>query len=453
MSLATKSLKSLREEVKADIDFVKSIQAKGDDATPDEIKTAESRAVNAKSIAEYLANAGNFKESEAVTTAVSLFDREMNPPELPTSRKSADDGQDWMKGFIGTDGASVMPALWNMPNPGRFVTGHPTFKAWLKSIAPQGRVGQGYHQSPAFGIDLSPGALADQPWLKTLVTSSNTSGGGLIWSERRPDLFVDLKPFRPFTFLDMITRIRVSGNSIDLARLTGWTNNAAIVAAATSSSGNSGTKPESAMTFEQINVPIRTIAHGIPINNETLADAPALMDLMNTFLQEGLKEALEAQCLTADGTGTNFDSLLSSDANIDSISFATDLITTARKAITQIKTNGKVPPTGFVMSPANWEAIDLAKDNELRYYYGGPQQMGMPRLWGLPVAEALAMPDDTLVVGKMSEAILLDRQQTEIRMFEQHSDWAMRNMTLLRAELRAGFFVRYPNAFVKFGVS
>ena len=103
--------------------------------------------------------------------------------------------------------------------------------------------------------------------IKTLVTgTSSTSGGAFV----RNDLYgpvTDLIGQRELTVADLVTKSSTSSDSVDYVRVTAKTNNAATVAEATTSAAGaisgatpgpytvatpSGTKPESALTFELI---------------------------------------------------------------------------------------------------------------------------------------------------------------------------------------------------------
>ena len=105
-------------------------------------------------------------------------------------------------------------------------------------------------------------------------------------------------------------------------------------------------------------------------------------------------------------------------------------------------------PNAFVMHPNDWQAIDLLQDNEKRYYYGGPMNPGQPRLWGLPVIECEAMTEGTCVVADWKLAVLWDRMQTSITVATQHSDYFVKNLVAILAELRAAFGLIRPQAFV-----
>ena len=120
--------------------------------------------------------------------------------------------------------------------------------------------------------------------VKTLLTSGTTSGGAAVWSQRFPDI-VNASPYQILTLLDLITVGETGSNAVEYPRYTGFVNNAAPVAEATTSglTAADGLKPESAMSFEKILEAFKTLAHWIPITTRTLEDAPQLRTFIDGF--------------------------------------------------------------------------------------------------------------------------------------------------------------------------
>jgi HK97 family phage major capsid protein len=109
---------------------------------------------------------------------------------------------------------------------------------------------------------------------------------------------------------------------------------------------------------------------------------------------------------------------------------------------------GRVNPTALVLNPADAERIDLAKDGEDRYYYGGPQAIGQRTIWGIPVVESETQTEGTGLLGDFSKAVLWDREQTTVTMTDSHADFFVRNLVAILAEERLAFGVTRPTAFV-----
>jgi len=326
----------------------------------------------------------------------------------------------------------------------------PTFSAWLKTIAGDGFAPSSAQQIQSPRVALK-GMFANS--MKTLVTGasgwsapSSTSGGALVAIDRKP--IVDFSYARPLTVRDLITIGQTNSDTVEFARETSVTNAAAPTAEATGAADGTGSKPESAMAFEAVTAAVRTIPHWLPVTNQALADAAQLRTYIDNFLRYGIEEELEDQMIAGSGSGQNFSGVLNA-TGITTQAFATDVLTTTRKGRTKVRVTGRARATAFVMHPNDWEAIDLLQDNENRYYYGGPSQMGSPTLWGLPVVESEAMTEGYTVVADWRLAILWERMQTVISMSNSHSDFFIRNLVAVLAEYRAAFALIRPKAFVK----
>ena len=129
--------------------------------------------------------------------------------------------------------------------------------------------------------------------------------------------------------------------------------------------------------------------------------------------------------------------------------WSTDLLTTARKAITYLRVTGRTRASAWLVHPNDAETIDLLKDGMSQYYYGGPQEGGVQRLWRVPVVECEACTEGEALLGDFRKAVLWDRERASIQVSDSHADFFIRNMVAILAEMRAAFGVIRPTAFVK----
>ena len=286
---------------------------------------------------------------------------------------------------------------------------------------------------------------------KALLTgTSDTSAGAFVQNDSL-GLQVGMDAFqRPLTLRDLVTSGSTTSDTVEYVRITSTTNAAVPVAEATTTSN--GTKPESSMAMAKITAPVKTIAHWIPVTKRALSDAAQIRTLIDNFLQYGLEEELEDQMIAGDGTGENFEGV-GTVSGTQSQAWDTNLLTTLRKAKTKVRTVGRSIATGYVLNPADVETLDLLTDNENRYYFGGPSgtiQMGATApLWNVPVIESEAVPAGVGYVGDWRKAILWDREQATVTMTDSHSDFFVKNLVAILAEMRAAFGVIQPNAFVE----
>jgi HK97 family phage major capsid protein len=331
---------------------------------------------------------------------------------------------------------------------GEKFTSSEEFRGWLSSVAPSGRIAEsakGLH-SPAVAFGM-----------KDLVTgASGTSGGALVSNDWR-GLLDGLAQFqRPLTIVDLITRGNTQSDTVEYARVTGFTNNAAPVPEATTAgaipdpdaTNTAGLKPESGLALEKVTAAVKTIAHWLPATKRALSDAAQIRTLIDQFLRYGLEEALEDQVLTGDDTGENFEGILSVSGT-QGQAWDTDLLTTTRKARTLVRTVGRARPTAFVFHPNDNERIDLLKNSNGDFYFGGPTSNPSAPLWGLPRVESEAMPEGTGMVADWRMAVLWDREEAAIQVSDSHADFFVRNLVAILAEMRAAFGVIRPKAFVE----
>ncbi len=317
---------------------------------------------------------------------------------------------------------------------GETVLHDPEFDAWQKKVAGNGVTRAQFGNSPAVQV-------------KTLITTGGGTGAAALVTTERLNIIDQGTFYRPLTALDLVTRGTTDSDAVEYVREKTHTNNAAPVAEATATSGASGTKPESAMDFELITETVKTIAHWIPASRRALADAGQLRTLIDNFLRYGLMEVMEQQVINGSGAGENFRGILNT-VGIQAQAYATDLLTTTRKARTKVSLGGRTAPNAYVMHPLDWEAFDLLKDSEARYYFGGPSVLGNPRLWGLPVVETEAIAQGVSLCGNFRFAALWQRMAAQILISDSHADFFVRNLIAILAEERAAFGVIRPAAFV-----
>ncbi|HQC78417.1 MAG TPA: phage major capsid protein [Mycobacterium sp.] len=333
---------------------------------------------------------------------------------------------------------------------GLTVVDSPEFKSLLAGF-PEGRV------PSKSRVQSSPISV------KSLFTgASSTSAGAFVINERAD--IVEMLGRKPLTIRSLVSNRRTTSDTVEFVAETSHTNNAAVVAEATSSAGQTATagnggavtfanvsgggyKPEGAWAFEVKTAVVKTIAEWVPVTKRALADVAQLEGLINQELQNDIVEAEEDQILNGDGQGENFTGITAT-SGIQTQAWATDLFTTIRKGVTKARTVGRVNPTALVLNPADAERIDLAQDGNGRYYYGGPQALGQRTIWGVPVVESESQATGTGLLGDFSKAVVWDREQTTVTMTDSHADFFIRNLVAVLAEERLAFGVTRPTAFV-----
>lgn len=285
--------------------------------------------------------------------------------------------------------------------------------------------------------------------VKDIITgTSSTSAGAAV----RNDMYApitDLIGQRDLTVADLVTRGQTTSDTVEFVRVTGKTNNASPVVEASATSGTSGTKPESAMTLEVVSTTVKTIAHWIPITKRAASDAPQVRTMVDSFLRYGLEEELEDQILNGSGTGENFTGILNT-AGISTVGSAGTDIDAIVDAIRTIR-NDRRRPNAVVFHPNDWYSTGflLAKDLNNNYLIGDPRASldQLMTLWGLRVVVTEAMTENTALVGEFRQAVLWEREGVTLSVTDSHSDFFVRNLLVILAEMRAAFGVLDVDSF------
>lgn len=241
-----------------------------------------------------------------------------------------------------------------------------------------------------------------------------------------------------------------------------FTNAAAAVAQATATTGATGLKPESAITFEQATANVVTIAHWIPITRQTLEDASQIRTYVEQRLIDGLKLRESDQLLNGDGTGANMLGLLNT-VGVQSLTTAGEFTTTpAADAGTsnenfnrilrgrmKVRSVGRARANFVVLNPTDLEQMLTYTDAERRYHAGGPfTGSNIPNLWGMRIIEDENLAENTALVGDGRFAAVWDRMQAQV-LADTIDNQFVRNMLTLLAEERLALTVFRPTAFAK----
>lgn len=423
----------LKTHIRKTLEDVRAIAAKAD---------AEGRDLTAEERADVIA-----KTEEARTLKAQLDDASAGKAALSFAQELAK--------TLGDDADRRVAKAVAGGTLGNRVVNAPAWQDWTKSVA--GRLTSGkasIGQSPAieFGGLKDIFGVKDAPEIVT--GAGEDSAGALV----RPDwlgLPDGMGPLmRELTLRQAVTTGTTTSDSVEYARQVAFENNAAPVPEASDldpdapdNDNTAGRKPRSAWETEVVKETVKTVAHWLPATKRALADAGQVRTLVDAFLRYGLEEELEVQILEGDGTGENFTGILETDG-VQEQAFDTDLAVTFRKAITKVRTNGKARTTAIMVNPEDDERLDLMQDLEGRYYFGGPATSSTPSLWGRPRIVSEAMPEGKAIAADWRFAVLWDREQASVQAFDQHEDYAIRNLVALLAELRAAFGIIRPAAFV-----
>lgn len=258
---------------------------------------------------------------------------------------------------------------------------------------------------------------------------------------------VDLIDRPQLTLLDLISRGETAGN-FEYVQVTSVTRNAAVVPEAASGTDAAALKPVSEISTTLADAKVYTYADGYDVTNQLLSDAPAFASYMDNELRYSLDSVVENLLLNGSGASGQPRGLLNTTGVQQQTYLANasviDQVKAVRRAITKITRLNGGTVQAILLSPEDDAEIDLLQDSTNRFFGQGPFGSGPQTLWGRPRVTSERLAPGTFVLGDFKQIALLDREGLSIQAFNQHKDYAQRNMTYVRAELRAAQVIWKP---------
>jgi HK97 family phage major capsid protein len=333
--------------------------------------------------------------------------------------------------------ALMQPGGTEFRSAGEHVLNDDAIKAWL--ARPSGR-------SPE--VELR-GRFTEQ-WMtnwqgdyevRTLAESSASSG--LLLPVGQPFLPTQAVDRRKLFIRDLIAGGTTTLTSIPYVREL----NAATNETAASTVAEGATKPEATIEFVDDDAPVRTIAVLLPITNQLLADSPAVVSYINGRLSYMLAFREEAEILNGNGIAPDLKGILRYNIQTQSAT-AGEIAQTLGNAIAKIEEKNGYP-NGVAMSPSNYWSMVTNRETGTIFDAGTPFSSTAMTVWGLPIVKTRALETNhALVADFRLGAQVFDRSPATTVYFDQHSDYAAKNKTLIRAEERLALAVYREDWFV-----
>ncbi|MFJ8883611.1 phage major capsid protein [Streptomyces sp. NPDC102402] len=254
------------------------------------------------------------------------------------------------------------------------------------------------------------------------------------------------------SILDLVSRGESSG-PFEYLQVTGVTRNAAVVQdEILPGDASTALKPTSTITTELADAKPYTYADGYDVTNALLSNAPALATYMNNELEYSLDSVVEDKLLNGSGTGGQPKGILNT-TGVQELTYtpgadAMAQVKAIRQAITKITTLPGGNVTAALMSPEDDEAWDLLQDANDRFFGQGPFGQGPNTSWGRARALSQRLAPGTVILGDWRQVALLDVEGLSVLAFNQHKDYAQRNLVYVRAELRAMQVIWKPNRLI-----
>lgn len=211
-------------------------------------------------------------------------------------------------------------------------------------------------------------------------------------------------------------------------------------------------KPQSRFVFDDQTETIATIATWTPASRQVLADVGRLRNHIDGRLLASLASQKDKQILYGAGGSSELNGIFA-DASVQTYNWSQGTpgdtrIDALRRAKTLVQIS-HFDPDAYVMNPQDWEKIELAKGDDGHYIWITVMIGGQMRLFALPVVVTTACDAGDFGVGAWRMALeLFDREQSSIRVSDQHEDYFTRNMVAILGEERNALCRYLPEAIV-----
>lgn len=214
-------------------------------------------------------------------------------------------------------------------------------------------------------------------------------------------------------------------------------------------------KPEAAFGYEVIDDRVRTLAVlSEPIAIQDLQDVPLLREDVANELANRIIWRLENAIVNGNQTDVDdagremFDGIL----NVTGVREQPYLVSpfrTIRRSLTVLEAAGYDPDDLTVgLNPVTWEALETETDADGRPLFSGLYTARQePILFGRPVRLSNQIAEDDTIVADWRHGMVTMRTDIELAWSDGGEEFA-RNQVRFRADLRAGFNLSQPGAFV-----
>jgi len=314
-------------------------------------------------------------------------------------------------------------------------------EAFVKSDGYKKLIENGIHGTWSTGsVDIESKAL-----LSTLGTGADTEGQDLIDRDFRPGIVEKL--FERLTVAQLMAQGNTNSNLVRYMKETLATNAAAGVV-------EGAAKPESSLEFDGVDAAVKKIATFLPVTDEMLEDAPALMSYINARLSLFVSLEEERQLLygsTAAEIAGLFGQIPAANKGMRSVKTVVNDADHIFRAMSRVR-EAFLEPDGIVIHPNDWEGIATMKTGisaDNTYLGPGPfaNEWGKV-LWGMRVVVTSAVTEAAPIIGAFGSASQIFRKGgLSVEASNSHSTYFVENKTAIRAEERLALAVYRPEAF------
>lgn len=243
------------------------------------------------------------------------------------------------------------------------------------------------------------------------------------------------------SLMDLISTGKVASQSLQYVQIVSVERNAALQPENTGDKAKDTLKPLSELSTNLETANVFGYADGYVVTTQMLADAPAFASYMDGQVRTSIRAVQEEHLLN--GSGTNAEPMgILHTSGLQALTYdgsgskpVRNLVEAARTGIRKVRQAGG-STSAILLHPEDNEAIDLMTDANGNYLFGGPASTGVQTLWGRPRAVSEKIEKGTVLLGDFKTVAYLDRDGISVQAFNQHEDFARRNLVYVRAEAR-----------------
>lgn len=241
--------------------------------------------------------------------------------------------------------------------------------------------------------------------------------------------------------LAAITTATSSAAVIPYRALTAVTPGPSIVSESKNDAGTDsagGVFPMATISTRADTATTSTVGEALPVTDDELADDAVMETLVGEVVLALTMQKVETEIVSGTGTADRPRGIIGApgvrtQAKVTAGS-KVDVPATLRKALTALGNSAQ--SATIVVNPEDLEALDLLTDKNDRYLGAGPFGTGNDSVWRRPIIASTAVTKGTALVGDLKSYELYWREQYVAQVFNQHSDYPLRGLALLRGKAR-----------------
>lgn len=282
---------------------------------------------------------------------------------------------------------------------------------------------------------------------KTLLTTTSGGGyatGGVFPIDRDPGVVYEAR--RTLRMRSVIPARRTNFGKVYWVKVSAPMTKASPVAEA-------GTKPDNQMVFTTVGETLRTIATVITVTRQAIEDWDELQGILETSLRYEVDKEDDRQILNGDGTGENYNGLITQATAYDAALTGAGAFNKADqigRSLQQVMTADEVEPNFIVLHPVDWWGVRLIKDDNGNYIFGSPARRGAPGVWDLTPIVTTAIASGKFLIGSSNAVAneIRDGFGTEVEISLHHANNFVENKATIRAERRSLLTVKRPGSLI-----